>query len=57
VETLSPLAVLSRGYGISFDKDNKVIKNLEGLKEKDEIETLLKDGRIRSIIKEIEKNK
>ncbi len=58
IEALSPLAVLSRGYGISFDKDNRAIKSTKDVKKNDEIETLLKDGRIRSIIKEIEiKNK
>jgi len=54
MEALSPLAVLSRGYGMSFDKDKKIIKSTKDLKKNDEIETLLKDGRIKSIIKKID---
>lgn len=54
MEALSPLAVLSRGYGMSFDKDKKIIKSTKDLKKDDEIETLLKDGRIKSIIKKID---
>ncbi len=54
MEALSPLAVLSRGYGISFNKRNKIIKSVNDVKKDDEIETLLKDGRVRSIIKKIE---
>ena len=54
MEALSPLAVLSRGYGMSFDKDKKIIKSTKDLKKNDEIETLLKDGRIKSIVKKID---
>ena len=54
MEALSPLAVLSRGYGMSFDKDKKIIKSTKDLKKDDEIETLLKDGRIKSIVKKID---
>ena len=54
MEALSPLAVLSRGYGMCFDKDKKIIKSTKDLKKDDEIETLLKDGRIKSIVKKID---
>jgi exodeoxyribonuclease VII large subunit len=53
IEALSPLAVLTRGYGISFDKNNKIIKSTKDVKEDDEIETRLKDGHLRSVVKKI----
>ncbi len=48
LETLSPLAVLARGYSVTMDKAGNVIGDASGLSEGDLIETILKRARVES---------
>jgi exodeoxyribonuclease VII large subunit len=50
---LSPLAVLDRGYSITF-RDGKVLKKTRGLEKKQKIVTRLAEGNIISVIDRIE---
>jgi exodeoxyribonuclease VII large subunit len=51
LNALSPLAILKRGYSITFDKKKKeVIKNIEAVDVGVEITTLLADGSLESTV-------
>ena len=54
LDALSPLAVLERGYSITF-KYGKVVKETEGLKKGELIETRLAKGRVASRVERVEK--
>jgi len=41
---LSPLAVLSRGYGVSYREDGRLIKSAKDVKAGDKIKNELSDG-------------
>ena len=43
--SLSPLAVLSRGYAV-VSKDGKALKNTEGVSVGDEVELRLQNGKL-----------
>lgn len=49
--SLSPLGILSRGYSITMNQDNKVISSIDKITEGEEIITLLSDGQITSQVK------
>lgn len=53
LDTLSPLSVLSRGYNIATDEDDKVINSIEMVNIEDKIKIILKDGEITSKVLEI----
>jgi len=54
LEALSPLAVLSRGYSITFmAADGSVVKDAKTLKAGDRIETRLHKGRVTSVVENI----
>ena len=53
LESLSPLAVLSRGYSVTRDGGRRVLTDTDTLKEGQTIETILRRGRLRSVITEI----
>lgn len=56
LEVLNPLAILKRGYSVSY-KDDVIIASISKLKDGDTIETVFHDGAITSKITEIkEKN-
>jgi exodeoxyribonuclease VII large subunit len=51
LEALSPLAVLSRGYSITFKlPEGKVVKDVKMLRSGDEVETRLHNGKFISIV-------
>ncbi|HCQ6010851.1 TPA: exodeoxyribonuclease VII large subunit, partial [Clostridioides difficile] len=50
---LSPLATMDRGYSIT-QKNGKVINSIKGLKIKDSIDIVLKDGNLECMIDKIE---
>ncbi len=53
LDALSPLAILNRGYSITFKaKDGKIMKDTSGLKKKELIKTRLAKGEIISRIEE-----
>lgn len=49
---LSPLAVLSRGYGVSYDEGGKILKSVKSVKTGDKIKIRLSDGVIYSTVNE-----
>ncbi len=55
IDLLNPTNILSKGYSIVL-KDNKVIKNINDIKIKDEISIMLNNGNISSIVKGVNKN-
>ncbi|MBU5426659.1 exodeoxyribonuclease VII large subunit [Tissierella pigra] len=55
LDLLNPLLALDRGYGILMNKDGKLIKSVENIVLNEEIDILLKDGQINTIVKAIDK--
>ncbi|MDD5085322.1 MAG: exodeoxyribonuclease VII large subunit [Candidatus Omnitrophica bacterium] len=47
---LSPLAILSRGYSLTFDAERSIIKEAGGVKRGDRIVTYLKRGALESVV-------
>ena len=50
---LSPLAVLSRGYGVSYSEDGNIIKSVKNVKKGDVIRNALSDGELYATVTEI----
>lgn len=50
---LSPLAVLSRGYGVSYSEDGNIIKSVKSVKKGDVIRNALSDGELYATVTEI----
>jgi len=50
LESLSPLAILDRGYALVFDSEGKLLKDARGLNVGDEISARLAHGEIRAAI-------
>lgn len=56
LDVLSPLTVLSRGYGIVRSREsNLLVKSVEDVKTGDNIEISLKDGKIGCVVKDTNK--
>ena len=53
LHALSPLAVLSRGYGAVFDAGGKVIRNAAETRPGERLSVMLSDGRIHTTVDEI----
>lgn len=51
LEALSPLAILNRGYSITFDKKGKAIRHMKQVKAGDVICSKVGDGNITSVVK------
>ena len=50
LQSLSPLAILDRGYALVFDADGKLLKNADAVKIGDEISARLAHGQIHAAI-------
>ena len=50
---MSPLAVLSRGYVVSYDESGNVIKSVRQIKKGDNVRNELADGSFYSTVGEI----
>jgi exodeoxyribonuclease VII large subunit len=50
LESLSPLAILDRGYSLVFDSEGKLLKEARGLNVGDEISARLAHGEIRAAV-------
>jgi exodeoxyribonuclease VII large subunit len=50
LESLSPLAILERGYALVFDSQGKLLKDVRGLKLGDEISARLAHGEIQAAV-------
>lgn len=55
LEALSPLAILGRGYSLTFDSAGQILKDTRGLKLKEAIKTRLHKGWVYSAVEKIEK--
>jgi exodeoxyribonuclease VII large subunit len=51
VTLLNPTNILKRGYSITFNENNKIIKGIEQININDEVITKLFDGKFRSTVK------
>lgn len=56
LQALNPYAVLRRGFSITRRADGRVIESIEGLTPGDELETLTREGRLISTLKNSETN-
>jgi exodeoxyribonuclease VII large subunit len=52
IEALNPLAILDRGFSVSFDENGKILKNTNGLTKGNLIKTRLAQGEIISNVHE-----
>lgn len=50
LDVLSPLAILSRGYSLTFDAARRLVKEAKGIKKGDRIVTYLKRGVLESVV-------
>jgi len=50
LDSLSPLAILERGYALVFDSEGKLLKDVRGVKVGDEISTRLAHGELRASV-------
>lgn len=57
VETLSPLSVLSRGYGVIQDAEGVSVRGVANVKAGDEISIRVRDGRINATVKSTHKER
>lgn len=55
IELLNPLSVLKRGYSITYFNE-KTLKSIDKIKKNDPIKVQLKDGLLKAIVTEVEKN-
>ena len=55
LDSLSPLAVLSRGYTVTQKADYKLLSSVDDVAWGEELTTTLADGRIISVVQEIER--
>lgn len=53
LEAMSPLKVLSRGYGMAFDEQGGVIKSVESVQIGENITLRLSDGAVKAEIREV----
>lgn len=54
LEALNPTRVLSRGYSITYDKDGKVISNVNNINVGDILVTRLSNGEVTSTVKKVD---
>ena len=50
LESLSPLAILERGYALVFDSNGQLLKDVRGIKTGDEISARLARGEVRATV-------
>ncbi len=55
LEALSPLAVLGRGYGVSYGKDGKILKSIKEIEVGDKITNRLSDGTVNATVTSVER--
>lgn len=53
LESINPKSILNRGYSITLDENNKIIKDINKVNNDDVIKTIVSNGEIKSIVKEI----
>jgi len=54
LESLSPLAILTRGYSLTLQlPSKKILKDIKSIKKKDVVQTILSNGRFISVVEEV----
>ena len=53
LDALSPLAILARGYSLTYSEDNNLIKSIENIHEDDKISVRLEDGSLLCDVREV----
>ena len=53
LDALSPLAVLSRGYSITMDKQGSILKSINELQVNDNVNISLHDGNVNCTVNSI----
>ena len=54
LESLSPLAILTRGYSLTLQlPSKKILKDIKSIKRKDVVQTILSNGRFISVVEEV----
>ena len=53
LDLLNPLNILKRGYSLTY-KNNKIVKSIKNVKEKDKLAIKLSDGNINVVVRSIE---
>ena len=57
LSALNPMAVISRGYGAVFDKENQIVQSVKDIKTGDEISVKISDGEISATVFEIKRSR
>lgn len=57
LSALNPMAVISRGYGAVFDKDNKIVKKVEDINIGDEISIKISNGEINATVSKVKRRR
>jgi exodeoxyribonuclease VII large subunit len=55
LDALSPLAVMSRGYGIVQDAQGRLVRSVDQVRTGDVIDVRLKDGALGADVREVRK--
>lgn len=55
LKLLDPSNSLDKGYGIIYNKNGKVVRTIDEVKPNDEVNILMKDGTIKTIVLNVEK--
>ncbi len=50
---VNPLAIMARGYGISYNQEGNVIKSIKEVNQGDQIDVRLKDGYVQAEVQKI----
>ena len=53
LDLLNPLNILKRGYSLTY-KNNKIVKSIKNIKEKDNLTIKLSDGNINVVVRSVE---
>jgi|LSQX01.3.fsa_nt_gb exodeoxyribonuclease VII large subunit len=54
LNALSPLSILSRGYGMIKNKDDKILRSVKNVKNEDTINIILRDGELTCTVEGVE---
>jgi exodeoxyribonuclease VII large subunit len=57
LQALSPLKIMERGYSLAYSEDNRLLKSVKQVKEKDQVQIQLSDGSLFCHVKTIKERK
>jgi exodeoxyribonuclease VII large subunit len=56
LESLSPLAILKRGYAVAYSANGQIVDSVEGMQTKDQLDVRVQDGIINCVVQTTRKN-